>query len=96
MEPPAMLIQTIDQAIIALETAGFKSFGGGDSAKFFDPYKRGAFCTLVSGFSNAQFSDYVDTTQKTMKKGGPSPVFVAKLQRVLEADRQRAIAAQGK
>lgn len=81
--------QTIDQAIAAIEAAGHKAYGAGESVKFYDPRKRGAYCVLESGYCDNEFADYVEAKPSaSARKGGPSGEFCAELRDILESNRK--------
>ena len=84
--------QTAEQAITALEAAGYKHFGGG---RFFDPRKRGADVTLSGRFSNAEFDAMVMAEENaSTKKGGPTGAFCAEIRTVLENNRKAILAGE--
>lgn len=76
--------QTVADATTAVEAAGHKNYGG----RFYDPRKRGAYVTLVGGYSNAQYEDMVVVQPNaTTSKGGPSGAFCAEISAIVEANR---------
>ena len=81
--------QTIEQAIEAIVAAGYKPYGSGDSVKFYDPRKRGAYITLDGGYCNTEFAYFVQAVPNASSaKGGPSGAFCAEIRQVLDAQRK--------
>ena len=77
-------VQTMEQAIAALESAGHRVFNG----RVYDPRIRGAYATLEGGYCDADYSDYVLAESDSRRKGGPTGAFRAEIREILEADRR--------